>query len=64
VTKERKSKIIKLQKQVAYEYNNHPIYKYRLNIPSDMVEQLGWHQSGTELEIILRENKIEIVSSQ
>jgi len=33
-------KRVRLQKQAAYRYIGHPIYKYRLNVPSEMIEKL------------------------
>lgn len=29
-------KRVRLQKQIVYTYKGHPIYKYRLNIPSEI----------------------------
>ena len=51
--------MVKLQKQIAYKYKGHKIYKYRINVPSDAVEQLKW-DAGAELEVNVRDNKLEI----
>lgn len=50
------SKIIKLQKQVAYTHKDHPIYKYRINIPSEIIQKLGW-EGKMDLEIEITKNK-------
>lgn len=54
-------KRMKLQKQIAYKYNGHPIYKYRLNVPSEIIEELQWNSPDIELEMILKNRKLEIV---
>ncbi len=51
--------MVKLQKQVAYKYKGHKIYKFRINLPSDAIEQLKWDH-GTELDVIVKDDKIEI----
>jgi hypothetical protein len=53
-------KTIKLQKQKAYEYEGHPIFKYRLNLPTDMVKELGWDKDSIELSVKTRDKKLEI----
>jgi len=53
-------KRVRLQKQVAYKYNGHPIYKYRLNVPSEIVEKLQWDSPHTEVEMTLKNRKLEI----
>jgi hypothetical protein len=58
---DEQTKRMRLQKQVAYKYNGHPIYKYRLNIPSEIIEKLQWDSPNTELEMILKNRKLEIV---
>lgn len=59
------SKYLRLQKQVAYRYKNRPVYKYRLNIPSQMIEKLGWQNPDTKIEIRLINNtKIELVRTE
>lgn len=50
------SKNIKLQKQVAYTHKDHDIFKYRINIPSELIKKLGW-EGGIELEIGISKNK-------
>ncbi len=54
-------KRVRLQKQTAYKYKGHPIYKYRLNIPSEVVERLNWDSPNTEVEMRLKNRKLEIV---
>lgn len=49
----------KLQKQVAYKYKGHKIYKYRINVPSEAIEHLKW-EHGTELSVYVKDNKLEI----
>lgn len=56
-------KKVKLQKQKAYEYEGHPIYKYRLNIPSDMIKELEWDNDGVELLIKIKDKKLDISKS-
>jgi hypothetical protein len=46
------SKTIKLQKQIAYKYKDKFVYKYRLNIPSNMIEKLGWQEHGSSFKIV------------
>jgi hypothetical protein len=58
---EEYSKIIALQKQTAYRYKGKVVYKYRLNIPSDIIEKLGWQRHGIKLRIrVGKNNKLEI----
>jgi hypothetical protein len=56
-------KKVKLQKQKAYEYEGHPIFKYRLNLPTDMVKELGWDKDSTELTVRTKDKKLEIGKS-
>jgi hypothetical protein len=56
-------KKVKLQKQKAYEYEGHPIFKFRLNLPSDMVKELVWDKDGTELLIRVKDKKLEIAKA-
>jgi hypothetical protein len=53
-------KKIKLQKQKAYEYEGHPIYKYRLNVPSDIIKELGWDDDSILLSVKTKNKKVEI----
>jgi hypothetical protein len=53
-------KRMRLQKQTAYKYKGHPIYKYRLNIPSEIIERLDWDSPNTEVEMRLKNKKLEI----
>jgi hypothetical protein len=52
-------KRIRLQKQIAYKYNGHPIYKYRLNVPSKIIENLHWDSPHVEVEMRLKNRKLE-----
>jgi hypothetical protein len=55
------SKTIKLQKQIAYKYKDKSVHKYRLNIPSNMIEKLGWQKHGVKLVIkVVKNNRLEI----
>ncbi|MGP8124955.1 MAG: AbrB/MazE/SpoVT family DNA-binding domain-containing protein [Nitrososphaerales archaeon] len=49
----------KLQKQVAYKYKGHAIYKYRINLPSEVVESVGWKE-GTEVEFDAKGKTVEM----
>ena len=49
----------KIQRVKAYTYKDHPIYKYRLNISSDIIEGLEW-QEGTEVELKIKNKKLEV----
>lgn len=49
----------KLQKQVAYKYKGHAIYKYRINIPSEVVESVGWEE-GSEIEFGVKGKTVEM----
>ena len=40
----------KIQRVKAYRYKDHDIYKFKLNIPSNVLEKLGWDEN-TEVEI-------------
>ena len=52
----------KIQRVKAYDYKDHSIYKYRLNISSDIIEELEWKE-GTEVELKVKNNKLEISKS-
>lgn len=56
-------KKVKLQKQKAYEYEGHPIYKYRLNIPTEMIKELSWDNDNIELLIRVKDKKLEIAKA-
>lgn len=61
MSEEEYSKTISLQKQTAYRYKGKAVYKYRLNIPSDIIEKLGWQRHGIKLRIkVVKSNKLEI----
>ena len=40
--------MVKLQKHVAYKYNNRKHYKHIVIIPEEMIDELGW-KDGVEL---------------
>jgi hypothetical protein len=54
----------KLQKQVAYKYKDRPIYKYRINIPAEIIENFGWNREGVELDFQIKGKKLEITPKQ
>lgn len=49
-------KKVKLQKQKAYEYEGHPIFKYRLNIPSEIIRELGWDTGDDDKKGMAKKN--------
>ena len=49
----------KIQRVKSYTYKDHNIYKIQLNIPVDVLEELGW-KVGTEVEIKAKNKKLEI----
>ena len=49
----------KIQRVKAYDYKDHSIYKYRLNISSDIIEKLEWKE-GTEVELKIKNKKLEV----
>jgi len=49
----------KLQRIKSYEYKDHSVYKYRLNIPAELVDELRWKE-GTELDLKIKNNKLEV----
>jgi len=51
--------VVKLQKEKAYKYKDHVIYRYRLNITPDIIGDLGWTE-GTELELKIKNKKLEV----
>ncbi len=55
--------MVKLQKQVAYKYKGHPIYKYRVNLPSEIVDQLGLRE-GQELDIHVKGHDVVLCPSK
>jgi hypothetical protein len=56
-------KKIKLQKQKAYEYEGHPIFKYRLNLPTEMIRELDWDKDSILLLIRVKDKKLEIAKA-
>jgi hypothetical protein len=61
MVEKEQSKTIKLQKQIAYKYKDKFVYKYRLNIPSSIIEKLGWQKHGIKLVIkVVKNNRLEI----
>ena len=58
---EEYSKTMTLQRQIAYRYKGKGVYKYRLNIPSDMIERLGWQKHAVKLKIkVVKNDRLEI----
>ena len=53
----------KLQKVKAYKYKDHNIYKFRLNIPSDVINELQWNE-GAELNLRIKNKKLEVFPSK
>ncbi|MCV0392763.1 MAG: AbrB/MazE/SpoVT family DNA-binding domain-containing protein [Nitrosopumilus sp.] len=49
----------KIQRVKAYTYKDHDIYKYRINVPSDIIEELKWKE-GTEIDFKIKNKKLEI----
>ena len=61
MTEQEYSKIMALQKQIAYRYKGKAVYKYRLNIPSDLIERLGWQKHAIKLRMkVVKDNRLEI----
>ena len=56
-------KKVKLQKQASYKYEGHPIFKYRLNIPSEIVRELDWDKDSILLMVKIKDKKLEISRS-
>ena len=51
--------VVKLQKEKAYKYKDHEIFRYRINVPSELVGELHWKE-GTELDLKIKGNKLEV----
>jgi len=51
--------MVKIQRVIAYKYKDHNIYKFKLNIPSDVLEKLGWNEN-TDVELKVKDKKLEI----
>ncbi len=54
--------MVKLQKEKSYKYKDHDIYRYRLNVPPEIIDELGW-DGGDELELKVRNKKLEVSKS-
>jgi hypothetical protein len=54
----------KLQRQIAYKYKDRPVYKYRINIPSNIIESFGWNKDGIELDFQVKGKKLEIIPKE
>ncbi len=52
--------MVKIQRMKAYDYKDHSIYRYRLDIPSGTLEKLGWDES-THVDIKVLKNKLVII---
>ena len=51
--------MVKIQRVKAYKYKDHHIYKFKLNIPSDVLKKLGWDEN-TDVELKVKNKKLEI----
>ena len=51
-----------VQRAKAYTYKDHDIYRFRVNIPTKFLKELGWKQ-GTEIEFKVKNKKLEISKS-
>ncbi len=49
----------KIQRVKAYTYKDHNIYKYRINVPVEIIEELKWKE-GTKIDFKIRNKKLEI----
>ncbi|MBI1663886.1 MAG: AbrB/MazE/SpoVT family DNA-binding domain-containing protein [Nitrosopumilus sp.] len=49
----------KIQRVKAYTYKDRNVYKFRINIPADVLKDLGWKE-GTEVEFKTKNKKLEI----
>lgn len=49
----------KIQRVKAYTYKDHPIYKYRINVPSDIIKDLKWKE-GIEIDFKIKDKKLEV----
>jgi len=49
----------KIQKVKAYTYKEHAIYKYRLNIPSEVIDELNWKE-GTDVDFKVKNKKLVV----
>lgn len=49
----------KIQKVKAYTYKDHDIYKYRINIPSDIIKELKWKE-GMGIDFKIKNKKLEV----
>lgn len=52
------AKRVRVQKQKAYHYKGHPIFKFRLNIPSQIIRELGWTEDNFEVLVSMMEGRI------
>ena len=51
--------MVRLQRYRAYEYKNKTHYKYAVNIPKEIVLELGW-KKGKELDFQIENNVLKI----
>jgi len=51
--------MVKLQKEKSYKYKDHEIYRYRINITPEIIDELDW-EGGDELELKIKNHKLEI----
>lgn len=50
---------MKLQKIFAYRYGDKPRYKYLINLPEELINEIGW-EAGSELDASIKNGKIMI----
>lgn len=51
----------KLQKQLAYKYNENKVYKHVIVLPDTATTEHGW-KGGQELKLIIKDGKLVIES--
>ena len=49
----------KIQRAKSYIYKGRDVYKFRINIPAELLENLNWKQ-GTDVEFKIKNKKLEI----
>jgi hypothetical protein len=59
--------MVKLQKVLAYKYKatsgeSKAHYKYLINIPQEIVQQLGW-KDGSELKLLVARGTLTVVGA-
>lgn len=59
--------MVKLQKVLAYKYkatsgDSKEHYKYLINIPQEIIQQLGW-KDGSELKLLVARGTLTVIAS-